>query len=316
MATTSQNKYLTEPAYGDSPWYNQLNTNFTIIDAVMGASQTATITASNTTTLTVNTTGTGTAQSMRILVSGALTAGQTATLQFPSAGGSGVGYLGGMWIVDIPAGVLASTATLVLSSAGGGTTQTITANGKYLVFTDGTNIYFADSGTPGITTYPTLTVSGSFVAKGATSGQVSIAAPAIAGTNTVTLPAVTDTLAGISATQTLNNKRIDPRVFSTTSGTSVTPDISSYDIYAWTALAAGLTLNAPTGSPANGDKLIFRIKDNGTPQNLTWTTTTGAYRAVGVTLPTTTTTSKILYVGCIYNGAENYWDVIALSQQA
>jgi hypothetical protein len=78
-------------------------------------------------------------------------------------------------------------------------------------------------------------------------------------------------------------------------------------------LAAALTIGVPTGTPVNGDKLIFRIKDNGTPQTLTFN---AIYRAVGTTLPSTTTASKILYIGCIFNFAETLWDVVALAQQA
>ena len=44
---------------------------------------------------------------------------------------------------------------------------------------------------------------------GSTSGTITVVATAVAGANTITLPAVTDTLAGISATQTLTNKTIN-----------------------------------------------------------------------------------------------------------
>lgn len=62
---------------------------------------------------------------------------------------------------------------------------------------------------------------------GATSGSVTIDAPAVAGTNTLTLPAVTDTLVGLAATQTLTNKTIQggaitsATVQASTSGTSI-----------------------------------------------------------------------------------------------
>ena len=48
----------------------------------------------------------------------------------------------------------------------------------------------------------------SIVIAGDTSGSVSLAAPAVAGSNVLTLPAVTDTVAGIAATQTLTNKTL------------------------------------------------------------------------------------------------------------
>ena len=62
---------------------------------------------------------------------------------------------------------------------------------------------------------------------GATSGSVTIDAPAVAGTNTLTLPAVTDTLVGLAATQTLTNKIIQGGAITSdtakasTSGTTV-----------------------------------------------------------------------------------------------
>jgi hypothetical protein len=74
-----------------------------------------------------------------------------------------------------------------------------------------------------------------------------------------------------------------------------------------------LTINAPTGTPATGNKFIFRFKDNGTARALTWN---GAFRAVGVTIPTTTVVSKVTYVGCVYNATETTWDVIAVTTQA
>ena len=43
---------------------------------------------------------------------------------------------------------------------------------------------------------------------GSTSGSITVSSPAISGTNTLTLPAVTDTLVGLAATQTLTNKTL------------------------------------------------------------------------------------------------------------
>ena len=116
-----------------------------------------------------------------------------------------------------------------------------------------------------------------------------------------------------NATQTLTNKRIDPRVSSAASAATLTPDISAYDQYNFTALAAGLTINAPIGTPVDGNKLIFRLLDNGTARALTWNAT---FTAIGVTLPTTTVVNKTTYVGCVYNANNTRWDVIAVTTQA
>jgi hypothetical protein len=78
-------------------------------------------------------------------------------------------------------------------------------------------------------------------------------------------------------------------------------------------LATGLTINAPIGTPVNGDRLIFRVLDNGTSQTITWNAT---YTVIGVNLPGATTANKMFYVGCIYNAANTRWDVIAYTVQA
>lgn len=100
------------------------------------------------------------------------------------------------------------------------------------------------------------------------------------------------------------------------SGSTITPTSNTTNQYTVTALAVPATIATPTGTPIDGQKLTLRFKDNGTAQALTWTTSAGGYRAIGVTLPTTTVASKVLYVGCIYNSQDSFWDVIATGQQA
>jgi hypothetical protein len=112
---------------------------------------------------------------------------------------------------------------------------------------------------------------------------------------------------------------IKPKVNSATSVTSpLAWNSTSYDEYALTALANALTISADANTaPADGQRMMFRFKDNGTAQTLTWTTGSArAFRVVGVTLPTTTVASKLVYVGCIYNAADSRWDVVAVSQEA
>jgi hypothetical protein len=60
---------------------------------------------------------------------------------------------------------------------------------------------------------------------GATSGSVTIDAPAVAGTNTLTLPAVTDTLVGLAATQTLTNKTLTSPIINTATFASASSGI-------------------------------------------------------------------------------------------
>lgn len=126
------------------------------------------------------------------------------------------------------------------------------------------------------------------------------------------------TVVGTSDTQTLTNKRIDPRVSSTASITSpLAPNSDNFDQYAATAQTTDFTINADSGTPVNGQKILFRFTDNGSTRAITWTTgSSKAYRAIGVTLPTATTANKTVYVGCIYNAAADRWDAVAVTTEA
>lgn len=123
----------------------------------------------------------------------------------------------------------------------------------------------------------------------------------------------------ISVSSVLSNTRILPRTSSQTGSAGGTFAINTdlYDTFLLTALGNSVTFSAPAGTPVNGQKLIIRIKDNGSSRVITFTGAgSNAFRGIGLTLPTTTVLNKVLYVGCIYNADDAYWDVIATAQQA
>ncbi len=115
-----------------------------------------------------------------------------------------------------------------------------------------------------------------------------------------------------TSTNTLTNKRITARVNTTTSYTTHVPfDGDSYDMQVITAQAGALLFDAPTGTPTEGQMLLIRIKDNGTAQALTWNT---IFRSGSlVTLPSTTTLGKWLYIEFLYNSTTPKWDIVGVS---
>ena len=119
----------------------------------------------------------------------------------------------------------------------------------------------------------------------------------------------------VSVTNIISGRYV-PRVNTATSTATLSWNSNSYEQYQLTAMAADTTINADSGTPSNAQKIMFRFKDNGTARTLTWTTgSSKAFRAIGVTLPTTTTINKTTYVGAIYNSADDRWDVIATAQE-
>jgi hypothetical protein len=118
-----------------------------------------------------------------------------------------------------------------------------------------------------------------------------------------------------SGTNTGDQTFLNPRVQTVTSSATVTPT-STNDLVVITAQAAPLTLAAPTGTLVQGQALMIRIKDDGTARGITWTSGAGGYRAIGITLPTTTVISKTTYVGLIYNSTDSRWDAIGVTTEA
>jgi hypothetical protein len=112
---------------------------------------------------------------------------------------------------------------------------------------------------------------------------------------------------------TFNGKaEINPRVQTVTSAATVTPT-NLNDLVVITAQAAGLTIANPTGTMVQGQALMIRIKDNGTARIIGFGTN---YRAIGISLPTTTIINKTLYLGLIWNSTDAKFDVVGLNQEA
>lgn len=186
----------------------------------------------------------------------------------------------------------ASNVTGTVAVANGGTGQTSYTDGQLLI-----------GNTTGNTLAKATLTQGSGVAITNGAGSITVA--------------VDSTVATLTGTQTLTNKRVTPRSVDIASATTITATSDTADQYEVTALAAAATVAAPSGTPTDGQRLVLRIKDNGTARALTWTTgSSGAFRVIGTSLPTSTVANKTMYVGCIYNAADLRWDVVAVAQEA
>lgn len=120
----------------------------------------------------------------------------------------------------------------------------------------------------------------------------------ISNTGTIAIPTVTGTLAQFAET-------------STASSATPTPTGNARENWLYiTAQAAAAAFAAPSGTPANGNQIVIRVKDNATSRALTWD---GIYRASSdLALPSTTIISKTLYIGFVYNSTDSKWDLVSV----
>lgn len=168
--------------------------------------------------------------------------------------------------------------------------------------------------TTGLTALNGLTEQIQSLATGTTGSDFNISSAT--ATHTFNLPDASASNRGALTSanwSTFNGKaEYAPRVQSVTSSATVTPT-STNDLVKITAQAAGLTIANPTGTMSEGQAMIIRIKDNGTAQTIAFGTN---YRAIGVTLPTTTTISKTIYIGLVWNDTDTKFDVLGINIQA
>lgn len=119
------------------------------------------------------------------------------------------------------------------------------------------------------------------------------------------------TLGAITAGRAMNSG-----VVALTDAATITTDAALGNTFTVT-LAGNRTMAAPT-NPTNGQRIIYRIKQDGSgSRTLTWATgTNGSFRfgttITGITL--TTTASKTDYIEWVYNLADQRWDVISVNK--
>ena len=183
------------------------------------------------------------------------------------------------------------TGTQLASTISDLTTNTrglISSTATGLTYTSGTGVFSLTSGyqIPQIASGKTFIVNNTLTLAGTDS-------------TTQTFPSTTQTLVGRTSTDTLTNKRNQPRTASSTSNANLTPDLATANVYFRTTQTTGLTIGAPTGTPVIGETIAIYV-DSAGAQTLTMNAT---YIPFGAAFPATTTAGKQMMIVAQYTGS-------------
>jgi hypothetical protein len=115
-----------------------------------------------------------------------------------------------------------------------------------------------------------------------------------------------------TSTNTLTNKRIQPRILSEVSNATPTFNTDDYDYYILTALAANTTFSNAnvTGTPAEGEKLNIAITDNGVTRTISWG---NKFQASGIPLPSSTFSFGRCDMEFVWNSVDSKWRLIKIT---
>lgn len=233
--TLTPNKLFQEPASGDTGWNVPLNFNFTTMDQVLGSSfpisTTGGTTALTTSTAASNNVYWWTAQQLSI--TGTLTS--NATITIPTTLGSGT--FGGSWIIY---NGTTGSFTLTFQTATG-TGVTINQSSSAYVYSNGTNVLYADNNVTSSLTNPTF-------------GNVTVTGTEnIAGVTTVGLPSaqtVTITVASPAQVTATTVPVVNTPVVFTTTGALPTGLTAGTTYYVLNPTATTFNVAATVGGTA------------------------------------------------------------------
>jgi hypothetical protein len=229
----------------------------------------------------------------------------------------------------------AGLKTYIGGGGGGGGVSSITAGTGISTNASTGSVTVTNSGVTGLTAGSNITLSGSTgnVTISATGGGggggvssitagsgISVSSPT--GSVTITNSGVTSltagsgvTLSGSSGNVTVTSTSgLIPRVVSYPTS-PITPNVDTTDIVNAGTITSSTQFLPPSGTRHDGQKLIVKFKSSALSIPLFWSSLFGGYRGIGITLPASTTNTGMVYVGFMYNSADNYWDAVALAVQ-
>lgn len=114
------------------------------------------------------------------------------------------------------------------------------------------------------------------------------------------------------ATVPTGSAPLPPRRVVLTDAATLTPNADVTDIVEVT-LGGNRTVAPPTGTPTEGQRLIFKVIQDGTgSRTLTWSAAAGGYAFSGGTAPTlSSTAARTDYVQFLYHAAGTVWRGVA-----
>jgi hypothetical protein len=99
------------------------------------------------------------------------------------------------------------------------------------------------------------------------------------------------------------------RTYTVANDTAPTTNTALYDMHIITALQGSMVIGAPTGTPSEGQGLIYRIKDNGVSRTIAYN---AIFRApTELAFPSATVVGKWTYLGFVYNATDSKWDLLS-----
>lgn len=127
-------------------------------------------------------------------------------------------------------------------------------------------------------------------------------------------PAPSGNFVGTTDSQTLTNKRIEPRKVSLSNPATVDINSDNLDLVSCESCASALTINAPTGTPVEGQELLIKFLDNGSTHAITWNAIFQGSVATALPTQTNGSTTASLYCRFAYDSGVTKWRLLTVTK--
>ena len=117
-------------------------------------------------------------------------------------------------------------------------------------------------------------------------------------------------LTQIAASATVKAHRTIPRIRTTASTATLTPDIDNYNYDRISGQTTGITIANPIGTPSDGEGLLIEITGTAA-RAITWGANFQANSQYSLPLPTTTVTTLTTFVTFVWNATRVKWLMVA-----